>query len=82
MPLYTGLYATVYVFWDYFSPSDCMPLNLASLPASSLSQAECLVRARPTSPKAVVPSRVQKALLAERVRGGSLGHESSRVQLG
>ena len=38
--------------------------NLASLPASSLSQAECLAKARPTSPKSAAPSRVQKALLA------------------
>ena len=46
--------------------------NLASLPASSLSQAVCLARARPTSQKSVVPIRVQKALLVKRVRGGSL----------
>ena len=56
--------------------------NLASLPASSLSQAERLARARPTSPKSAVPSRVQKALLGKRVREGSLGHEPSRVWSG
>ena len=56
--------------------------NLASLPASSLSQAECLAKARPTSPKSAAPSRVQKALLAERVQGGSLRREPSRVRLG
>ena len=59
-----------------------MPHNLASLPASSLSQAECLDRARPTSPRSVASSRLQKALLAKRVQGGSLGHEPSRVQSG
>ena len=56
--------------------------NLASLPASSLSQAECLASSRPNSPKFTVPSRVQKALPAERIWGGSLGHEPSRVWSG
>ena len=54
--------------------------NLVSLPASSLSQAECLASSRPTSPKSMVPSKVQKALPARRIRGGSLVHEPSRVQ--
>ena len=32
--------------------------NLANIPASSLSQAECLASSRPTSPKPAAPSRV------------------------
>ena len=56
--------------------------NLASLPASLLSQVECLASTRPSSPKSTALSRVQKALLAEKVWGGSLGHERMRVRLG
>ena len=56
--------------------------NLASLPANSLSQPDCLASSSPTSPKSMVPSRVQKALPAERSRGGSLGQEALRVQSG
>ncbi|MPC38060.1 hypothetical protein E2C01_031561 [Portunus trituberculatus] len=53
--------------------------NLAKLPASLLSQAECLASSRPTSPKPAAPSRVQEALLAKGAWGGSLGHTPSSV---
>ena len=56
--------------------------NLASLPANSLFQAEHLASSRPTSPKSMVPSGVQKALPAESIWGGSLGPEPSRVRSG
>ncbi|MPC61289.1 hypothetical protein E2C01_055358 [Portunus trituberculatus] len=56
--------------------------NLAKLPASSFSQAECLASSRPASPKPTACSRVREALLAEGAREGSLGHKLSSVYLG
>ncbi|MPC64307.1 hypothetical protein E2C01_058419 [Portunus trituberculatus] len=55
--------------------------NLAKLPASSLSKAECLASSRPTSPKPAAPSRVQEALLAEGAQGCSLGQDPLSVRL-
>ncbi|MPC59580.1 hypothetical protein E2C01_053604 [Portunus trituberculatus] len=55
---------------DFLSSVNSCLNNLAKLPASLLSQAECLASSRPTSSKPAACSKVQKAFLAEGAWGG------------